>query len=373
MADDNLIHDEIVAREISLARFTAGERIKVLAILKRMEEDLVELLFYSGAKLTDIARADKARLLKQAQGLIAGSYGAIDDEVAQSLASLGQVEAVAMAATLEAAFRGAISPALPTEAFFRKLAGNALIEGAPSAAWWKRQAGDVAFRFQTQVAQGLAQAETNDQIISRIRGRASAWRVVEGKRVYDYVGGVMQVARHNAAALVQTSVQTVSNAARMETFEANGDVIKGYQQVSTLDGHTTLVCVAYSGAAWDAKFQPVAPTVLPFLSPNGAASGTPRHWNCRSLVIPKTKTFREMGLDIPEFEPTTRAATGGPVSAKLQFDGFLTRKGPQFTDDLLGPGRAELWRKGAITLQQLLDQSGRPLTLKELERLYGRR
>lgn len=362
--------DEFITRQIMLFRLTAGERAKVLAILKRMEEALVELLLYSGNKLTDIGRADKARLLAQAQAAIAEYYGEAADEVGKSLATLGQLEAAATAAALGRALQGAIVPALPPEGFFARLVDNTLIQKAPSADWWKRQAGDVAFRFKTEVAQGLAQAETNAQLITRIRGRATSWSVVDGQRVYAYSGGVMQIARHNAAALVQTSVQTVANVARMETFDANEDIIKGYYQLSTLDGHTTLECVAYSGATWDARRQPSGANRLPFVSPKGGVSGTPRHWNCRSLILPETKTFKELGLDIPEFTPTTRASVDGQIDARTTFAGFLDRKGRAFTDDLLGPGRADLWRDKKITLAQLLDQSGRPLTLAQLRARY---
>ncbi len=368
---DDQLADDILARQIMLFRYTASEKARVLAILKRMEEDLVELLFNSGTKLTTLDRADKARLLAQAQKLIADYYGETSDTVAANLATLGQVEAGATAKSLGEAFQGAIVPALPSAAVFRRLVDATLIQGAPSADWWKRQAGDVAFRFKSAVAQGLAQAETNDQIIRRVRGRAAGFSMVDGKRVYRYTGGVMEVARNNAAALVQTSVQAIANQSRMDTFEANADVIKGYRQLSTLDGHTTLECIAYSGAEWDIKKQPIAPTTLPFVSPKGSISGTPRHWNCRSLITVITKTFRELGLDIPEFLPTTRSATGGPVSAALEFGAFLTRKGKAFTDDLLGPGRADLWRARKITLPQLLDQTGRPLTLEQLRKRYA--
>lgn len=375
MLKDDQIADELIARQITLFRFASGERGRILTILRQMEDDLVELLFYSGKPLTDIGREDKARLLRQAQAVINEYYGTAGDQVGESLAGLAHLEAEAYAATLTTAFRSAIEPALPTEAVLRKLADNTLIQGAPSADWWKRQAGDASFRFRSAVVQGLAQSETNDQIIRRVRGSATGFTMVDGKRVYSYAGGVMDVARHNAAALVQTSVAAVANAARHETMLANEDVVKGVRQVSTLDGHTTKTCVAYSGAAWSIPgFKPIAPNTLPFVSPGGSTSGTPRHFNCRSITIPVTRTFRELGLDLPEFDPssTTRSAHGGPVAADLSFNAFLRRKPDAFADDLLGPGRAQLWRDRKITLQQLLDQNGRELSLAELRRLYGR-
>lgn len=357
MDPDEIIADALIGRQIDIFRFSAHERQSVLRILKRLEDELVDLLFYSGRKLTDTSRADKAALLRQAQQVIAQFYGDAGDEIARDLAGLGEFEARATAASMAAGFAGAIKPALPPEGFFRTLIRDTLIQGAPSADWWKRQAGDLSFRFANEVRQGVAAAETNDQIIRRIRGTKAA-------------PGLMDTARHNVAALVQTSVQTVANASRMATFEANEDVIKGWRQLSTLDGHTTLICVAYSGKEWDLKRRPIGHD-LPFVSDKGAATGTPRHWNCRSLISVITKSYRELGLDIPEFRSSARSASGGPVAAGTSFEAYINRQPAGFAADLLGPGRAELWRDGKITLSQLLDQSGRPLSLADLRKKYG--
>lgn len=356
MEPDEIIADALIGRTVDLFRFTAHERAAVLLILKRLEDDLLELLVFSGKRLSEATRADKAALLRQAQELIGQYYGTVADEVGANLAGMGELEGKATAASLAAGFAGAIKPALPPQTFFKSLLSDTLVSGAPSADWWKRQAGDVAFRFGNEVRQGIASAETNAQIIRRIRGTTAA-------------PGVMAIARQNAAALVQTSVQTVANAGRMATFEANDEFLKGWRQLSTLDGHTTLVCVAYSGKEWNLKKEPLGHD-LPFVSPKGALTGTPRHWNCRSLISVITKTFAELGLDVPEFKAKTRAASGGPVAAGTTFEQFLDRKGPKFADELLGPGRAELWRDKKITLSQLLDQSGRPLSLAALREKY---
>jgi hypothetical protein len=79
-----------------------------------------------------------------------------------------------------------------------------------------------------------------------------------------------------------------------------------------------------------------------------------------------TKTYRELGVDIDEVPTGTRASDEGQIRADITFAEFLKGKPAAYVDDLLGPGRADLWRKGKITLQQLVDGSGRELTLKEL-------
>ncbi len=353
MDKDQQIAEDLIGRQIDLFRFSAGERQSVLRILKLMEENLVELLFYSGRKLTETSRADKAKLLAQAQEIIEQFYGNQAAHMDRTLGELSRVEAAATAHSLGEAFASAITPALPTEGYFKVLVRDTLIQGAPSADWWKRQAGDTTFRFKSAVQQGLAQGETNDQLIRRLRG------------------GVMDVSRANAASLVATSVQTIAAEARDAVYKANEDVIKGYRQLSTLDGHTTVVCVAYSGKEWDLKREPINGNTFPFVSPGGSKSGCPRHWACRSLITVMTKTFKELGLNIPEFVPSTRAASGGPVAGSMTFTQFIDKKGKAFADDLLGPGRAELFRDKKITLSQLLDQSGRPLTLEQLRAKYA--
>lgn len=349
---DQAIVDALIAQHIFLLRFAAGERAAVLRILTTMEEELLERLHFKGRAMSEATRADIVTLLNECQTVIADYYDHLSTTALDGLSGLGRIEAEATAGAMSAAFAATIRPALPTEAFFRALVKNTLIEGAPSADWWKGQEQATTTKFANAVRQGLAASETNAKIIQRIRR------------------DVMPVAQRNAAALVQTSVAAVAAEARMETYRKNDEVMAGYRQVSTLDSHTTHVCVAYSGKEWDLERKPVNGNTLPFVSPKGSATGCPRHFNCRSIIAPRTKTFKELGLDVPEFRASTKAASGGPISSKLGFDDYLKRKGPAFTDELLGKGRADLWRKGTITLSQLLDQSGRPLTLAQLRARY---
>ena len=193
--------------------------------------------------------------------------------------------------------------------------------------------------------------QTVSQIAARVSGTTTT-------------AGVMDTARAGARVLVHSSVMSVANAARLATYKENDDAIKGYEQLSTLDGHTTDICIAYSGAQWDLDFKPINGTTLPF---NG---GCPRHWGCRSIIVPILKTFKELGIDIPEPPVGTRASNFGEVPADMSFDAFLRRRTKEQQDEQLGSGRAQLWRDGKITLRQLLDMKGNPLTLAQLERKY---
>ncbi|MDP0169862.1 phage head morphogenesis protein, partial [Glaesserella parasuis] len=79
-----------------------------------------------------------------------------------------------------------------------------------------------------------------------------------------------------------------------------------------------------------------------------------------------TKSWKELGIDAEEMPSSTRASQDGPVSEQINYENWLKSKSPEQQDQVLGKGKADLWRRGVITFADMLDQSGRPLTLKDL-------
>lgn len=342
MTPEEQLRDAILHHTLSLFRLSASQVTATMQRLRAMEKRLIAEL--AAPLLSEAKKSEIKTILNNADEIITEYYGDIQDELDSP--ALGEAVANVTGASLEIAL-GIEAAKLPTQAYFKSLASDVLITGSPAKAWWEAQAADTLFKFTAQVRQGLANAETNQQIIGRIVGtRANP--------------GVMEVARRNAASLVQTSVQAVANDARLETFRQNADVIQGLMQVSTLDSHTSQICIAYSGAQWDLEGNPI----------NGAPAfngGPPRHFNCRSVIIPLTETFKQLGFDIAEPSATTRTSSNGPIAAKTSFNAFLKRKGDAYQNEMLGAGRADLWREGKITLRDLVNGQGRPLTLEELQ------
>jgi hypothetical protein len=339
---DQYLADKMIANQISLFRFTAGERKKVLALLSEMQRELrIKLL----GDLTDFSKRRVNKLIKEAGGIIADYYG----KSGRFLDGPGL--AMHEATKIQEAFAViGLDIAIPSESALRVIASNVLIEGAPSAAWWAKAGEDLSFKFAAQVRQGIVQAETVQQIVARVIGSPAKG-----------IPGIMDTSRRGAAALVHTSVQQVANDARLATFRENSDVLKGVKHLSTLDSHTSLQCVARSGAEWDLDGSPIKGG-FPFKSP-------PLHFNCRSVLVGITKSYRDLGIDIDEVPTGTRSSDLGQIPADTTFEGFLKRHDKAYVDELLGPGRADLWRKGKITLQDLVDGNGRELTLKELRAL----
>ncbi len=351
----DILANEILTHQLDLLRLSAGERKKTLALLNRMQGDLTVML---NNGLTDYGKARVNRLLKEAEQVITDYYKRAGSAV--DLNGIAAHEAEYTASTMT---RIGLQASVPGTTAMKSIVSNVLIEGSFAAAWWKRQGESTAFnfaaqvRFGTQVKQGTMAGETIQQIVTRITGKAGQ-------------PGIMDISRRNATTLVHESVMAVANDAHMATYRANSDVVKGVKQLSTLDSHTTPVCMAYSGAEWDLDGKPINGTTLPWVNNEPGANtngGTPRHWGCRSVEVPVTKTFRELGVNIDEMKFKTRASELGPVKADMTFDEFLQTKTVAQQDEMLGIGRAQLWRDGKITLQQLVSGDGRELTLEQLK------
>lgn len=355
-ANDDLA-DRARVHAVDLMRFDARTRREVLKQLEQLEKDILDRLRASDiagedgvSTLTPFQRTRLETLRQSVTETIRTAYREIDRSTASELSDLSVSEGDWVVKNLNRMLGVETLTSVPTPSLLRAVASDAVIQGAPSQEWWSRQAGDLAQRFSDQIRQGMIAGETNSQIVRRIRGTRAA----------GYNDGIMGVTRRNAEALVRSSVQAVANEAQKTTARENSDVVKGYQALATLDSRTSDYCIARSGLAWDLDGNPIGHS-LPF---NG---GAPWHWNCRTVMIPLLKSFRELGVNRDEIPPSTRSSLDGQVAEDLSFNDFLKGKSKTFQNDLLGEGKAQLWRDGKISLTDLLDQKGRPLTLEQLK------
>ncbi len=215
-------------------------------------------------------------------------------------------------------------------------------EGNFMADHWKRMSNDLQFKVKGVIRRGVIEGADKSQMTALLRG------AFDGSR------------RH-AAAIVQTTIHTIANDARLAVYEKNSDIIRGYFWLSTLDSRTTITCIGRSGLRWDINKNPIGHTV-PFANP-------PIHWNCRSIMMPELIDFKDVGLNVEE-PKGTRSSKLGQINKDISFDSFLKMLSKEEQEEQLGIGRADLWRKGVITTKQLLDGNGRELTLAELKAKY---
>lgn len=102
----------------------------------------------------------------------------------------------------------------------------------------------------------------------------------------------------------------------------------------------------------------------------------PWHFNCRTVLIPVLASWSEMvrNPDLAERlrgvgdDPGTRSSLNGAVAGDLNYDAWLRTQPRDVQIEALGQAKHSLWEDGKLTLPELIDTSGRPLTLAQLKK-----
>lgn len=355
MAANDKIADLFAAHAIDLLRVEAGQRKAVTRLLTDLEADLVAQLARidpTGVSRQSARVARLEKLLDQVRGSIRSAYRGAGTLLTSELRELADIEVAFTARAINEGLGLQLATATITRAQATALVGDLLVQGAPVADWWSRQAGDTLQRFQDAMRLGMSQGDTSAQLIQRIRG---------GRRNGEVVTGFMDISRRNADTLVRSATQAASAAAKDAAYNANADILRGIVWMATLDGRTTIGCGARDGLLYSVGTHEPIDHDLPWEGGPGN-----RHFGCRSTSAPVTKSFRELGLDIDELPPATRASIDGQLPSDTKFEGWLSRQSRARQEQVLGAGRADLFRDGKIGLRDLLDGNGRELTLEEL-------
>lgn len=126
------------------------------------------------------------------------------------------------------------------------------------------------------------------------------------------------------------------------------------------DGFVVHNCRIRDGKRYTIDGKPVGHSI-----PWGAGPGR-LHWRCRSVGVPVTKSWRELGIDIDEMAPGTRSSMDGQVPAEQTYAQWLTKQSASRQDDVLGPTRGKLLRDGGLSVEEMYSARGTFLTLDEL-------
>jgi len=338
MINDELA-SEIISRELDLNRYDASLRKKVISLLKELDSDIQGKLKGNISEWNRTRLNEQLRLMREA---ITDYYKQIKELTTEELTGVAVSEAKFLQNAVNTLTGVDMFSSLPSANQLAVLADQSVVQGAVTSAWWARQGADVYFRVATQIRMGYGSGESIGTIADRVQQQ-------------------MDIGKRNAEALVRTSVHTISSNARERMYQENSSVIKGKLYVAVLDNRTSIQCIAYDGSTYDMDNKPIGKKSLPYRE-------LPAHWNCRSMYMPILKSFKEIGSDFPEMPKSTRSSMDGQVPEEMTFKDFLEKKGKSFQDEVLGKGKAQLWREGKITLQQLLDQTGNPIPLKELDK-----
>lgn len=334
--------DSGLRHEVDLRRYGNSVVRKIVALLNRVDDDLVEQIkTYDPDEVSgEWSRKRVERMLEEIRRINRDAYRLIDRELTEELEALAEYEAGFQARAIEEALPVEMNVVQPTAEQVHAAAMSRPFQGRILKDWGKDLEASAFAKVRDAIRQGFVEGETVGQVVRRIRGT----------RARQYKDGVLETTRRNAESVVRTAITHTANVARQETYSRNADIVDKIRWCSTLDGRTTLICMSRDGMTFEIDKGPRPPA----------------HFACRSTTVPVTKSWREMGFDIDDLDPPTRASMNGQVPGKETYNSWLKKQPAEFQDDVLGEAKGRLYREGGLSVDRFIDRKGVELTLSEL-------
>jgi SPP1 gp7 family putative phage head morphogenesis protein len=392
-ANENLF-DALTRHQIGLRRLGGGEFQAILSLLEKSDKELEAMLRERLPRGETFTTERMKKLRDDIKVLRKELFSSIKSRTRDDFIDLAKAEQTFIKNIMDAVMPVSLEYAVVSTDALSAIVRTQPFAGGANAAntladWWSKLEKVDQSRILDAIQLGNAQNETIDQVVRRVRKSTG-------------------MARINAEAIVRTATNHVSDASRDLFFNENLDIAQAYRWNSTLDGRTSAICRARDG-----HFAPVGDkplTLTPKLHPPTARP--PAHTGCRSNrtlvldadgianIIPdrpfvrdtRTRRMRELdfrteakekaGNKWKELSPRERQELVsdlkrqwardniGSVPATVNYDEWLRRQPIAFQDNVLGKGKAELFRKGA-KLDTFVDRQGQELTLKQLKQRHS--
>jgi SPP1 gp7 family putative phage head morphogenesis protein len=337
MSVNDRLEDGFTRHQIFVQRYAKGREREAQRYIQRLIGGVVDRL--GSQNLTQYSRARLERLLADLNLYMSQLGTEYSDQVIEEMARFAEYESEF---TFDLLGQNVIADlALPSPTQVQAAIYTDVMSLEPTKGYTIRDAlSEFSTRKQNQIVQqirdGVVLGQTIDQVAASITSLAP-------------------VQRRQAATLARTITNRVSIKARETTMRENDDVVEAYKWVATLDSHTSIICMGRDGTLYQDNDKNPKP---------------PAHFNCRSTITYVVKPEFDLGADIPGERPAV-----GPdgkitqVKDSTNYSTWLRRQPESFQDEVLGPGRAALFRKGTLPLDRFVDENGRELTLTELRAL----
>lgn len=335
------IADLEVRHMVGIQRLSSGIIRKLIPLLDKADAEIVAKLLDRGDVLEGSFTSKRLeKLLEAIRQINHDAHVLVGRELRSELRALAGYEAQFQARLIGSALPVAWDIVTPTVETLYAAVTARPFQGRLLKEWLTDLDTNAARRVRDAVRMGVVQGETIDQIVRRVRGT----------RALNYADSAMAISRRGAEAMVRTAVSHTTTVARNELYQANADLIEKEQWVSTLDTRTCPTCQGLDGETFEL----------------GKGPATPAHIGCRCVRVPVTKSWKELGFDIEELEPSTRASMGGQVPATMTYGEWLRKQPAGTQDEALGPTRGKLFRDGKLPVDRFTNRQGDELTLDQL-------
>jgi SPP1 gp7 family putative phage head morphogenesis protein len=248
---------ELMSHAVNLGRFESHEAAKLLQIFEALEAELIRQLRWhdpTEPTLTVYQRQRAEKLLAHVRSVIGDYYRQMHRTLRVDLRELATTEAtLTQALGAEIVVDTLFSVGVP-ETTLKAMVNDLILEGRPLKDWWSRQATGTLDRYAAVIRQGLVRGDSVNDMV----------RVLQGTRERRFQDGVFQRSKTDVQTLVRTSVQSVANESRIETFRQNSDVLRGMEWLTGADSAVCPICRPLSGQTWNLDGRKLPGTRLAF-------------------------------------------------------------------------------------------------------------
>lgn len=384
------IADAYLRRQTNLLQYASGLASRASSSLINTEKELYDAIILSVAKAGDNrtltgkdGRKWQSDFLQMLQDTRSPAWDEINQLVTNEFLEVAATEAATTAAVIQAASPVILGMKLPQVSHLYAIVNSQPFEGHTLKNWLARTEQADVNRIGNAVKRGISQGQTPTEIARNIIG-------TQRRRYKD---SVSRKAFNDMEALTLTIANGIQNEAKQQLYAANADVIDAEYFLNTLDIRTTIICIS----AGEKNTHGLGKGVYP----RGVGPMPPLHFRCRSLRVPyinpdnwlnrgfDSSTEKEMlkeytdkaGLPpvksygaLPRghktkyknFSQVRKRELVGELPAKTTYGEFLKNQTNEFQNIKLGKRKAELFRSGAIKIENFAASDGRIITVDEL-------
>lgn len=361
MTVNETLADAAVGHAVDLQQYGGGVVRRMIALLNRVDADLFAQLAAAldrmDAETFTTERLES--LLVSVRALNRSAYQSIERELTDELRRLAEVESTyqldLFASVLPPQIAASVTVAAVSAEQVYAAAMSRPFQGALLREWASRIEEQRMTRIRDALRIGYVENQTIDQMVRRIRGTRAA----------KYADGLIEIDRRNAQAVVRTATQHVASFVRDRFHEANSDILASVRWSSTIDLRTTEICRLRDGKRYTLDHKPIGHSI-PWLAGPGRS-----HWACRSTSAAVTKSWRELGIDMDDLSPGTRASMDGQIPADTTYGEWLAKQSAARQDEVVGPTRGALMRAGKLPYDSLYTDRGVYLTLDQLRERHA--
>lgn len=345
-----------VGHAVDLSAYSNATVARLIGLLNRTDADLFARLTAALEAAGESPSVDRLeQLLIGVRGLNTQAYQAIGRELTDELLQFARYEAgyqlEMFRSVIPAQAQATIGVVGVNVEQVYAAAMSQPFRGRLLAEWAKGIEATRMARVRDAVRIGFVEQQSIGEMVRTIRGTKAG----------GYADGLLEIDRREAEAVVRTAVSHTAGIVRDRTLAANAGIVKAVRWVSTLDSRTSELCRVRDTLRYGVEDHKPIGHAVPWLAGPGRL-----HWQCRSTSVAVVKSWREMGINIDDFSPSTRASMDGQVPADLSYPQWLAKQGASRQDEILGPTRGALLRQGGMTVEQFSNNKGRWLTLAEL-------